>query len=41
MDKKKIMQKYRAVLRMKLNRDNTKRLKNDEFTILSSNCVGG
>lgn len=41
MDKRKITRKYRAILRTKLNRVNRSRLKNSEFTILSSNCVGG
>ena len=32
---------YRALLRMKINHNNIKRLKNKDFTIISQNCVGG
>ncbi len=32
---------YRAILRTKLNTENRKRLKNNDFTILCNNCVGG
>lgn len=32
---------YRTLLRYKLNRLNRKRLRNHDFSIISSNCVGG
>lgn len=41
MNKKVITKKYRSILRMGLNRKNREKLENKDFTILSSNCVGG
>lgn len=40
-DKMKISKYYRALLRFPLNIKNRFLLKNDKFTIISSNCVGG
>lgn len=37
----KISKRYRAFLRKRLNAENRKRLKNENFTILCNNCVGG
>jgi len=37
----KISKYYRSFLRRKLNKCNRKRLNQKEFTIISSNCVGG
>lgn len=37
----KISKYYRTILRLPLNLKNRKLLKNNEFTIISSNCVGG
>lgn len=37
----KLTKYYRTFLRDKLNKNNRARLKNHDFTIISSNCVGG
>lgn len=38
----KIIKKYiRSIMRKRINRNNRKRLKNKNFTIISSNCIGG
>lgn len=37
----KISKYYRAVLRKELNAENKQRLKNENFTLLCNNCVGG
>lgn len=39
--KRKLKRKYRAMLRWRFHRNNIKRLRNDQFSIISSNCVGG
>lgn len=36
-----IAKKYRKLLRTIINRKNRKRLNNEKFSIISSNCVGG
>lgn len=38
---KKIKKSYRKILRLKIDYNNRKRLKNKNFTIISSNCIGG
>lgn len=37
----RISKYYRSFLRRKLNQQNRSRLKNEKFSIISSNCVGG
>lgn len=41
MFKKILMRKIRKVMRYKIDKNNKSRLKNSNFTIISSNCVGG
>lgn len=36
-----IKKKIRRLFRYNLNKKNQKRLKNDNFSILASNCIGG
>lgn len=37
----KIKKIYRQILRIRINRKNRKRLKNKNFSIIASNCIGG
>ena len=38
---KKIKQKYRSILRSSRDKENRNRLRNENITIISANCVGG
>lgn len=38
---KKIKQKYRKILRGRIDKKNRSLLKNQDITIISANCVGG
>lgn len=38
---KKIKQKYRKILRGRIDKKNRSLLKNRDITIISANCVGG
>lgn len=38
---KKIKQKYRSILRSSRDKENRNRLRNENITIISANCIGG
>lgn len=37
----RIQRKYRSLLRTEISKKNKERLNNSQFSIISSNCVGG